>query len=65
MPRQCIDCGKPVTHRSKGRCQGCCNKVAYRSPEARARLSALMREQRADPWFEQARAAAQRDLRRL
>lgn len=56
--RKCSDCGRPISRRSKRRCQHCCNAVAYRSPEARARLAALLSERRRDPWFNQARAHA-------
>lgn len=58
MSRACLDCHGPISRRSKGRCQSCCNRVAYRSPEGRARLSAMMREQRQDDWFNQAMIAA-------
>lgn len=60
MARSCIDCGTGISKVSKGRCRPCALKVAYRSPEARARLSAMMREQRQDPWFNQALADAKR-----
>lgn len=63
MPRQCSDCPSAISRFSTGRCQSCANKIAYRSPEARARLSAMMREQRQDPWFNQAALAARREGR--
>lgn len=50
MARACIDCGGRISPRSKARCQTCCNAVAYRSPEARVRLSELAKARWQDPW---------------
>lgn len=63
MTRSCIDCGGRISRRSKGRCQSCCNRVAYRSPEARLRLSNMMRAQRQDEWFNMALAEAKSEGR--
>ena len=60
MLRKCIDCGGKISPRSKARCQSCCNRVAYRSPEARARMSTMMTAARRDPWFNAALAEAKR-----
>lgn len=57
----CSDCGCGITTRSTGRCKPCALKHAYRSPEARAKLSALMKAQWADPWFRQAQDTARRE----